>query len=164
MRTYEGFLTLVAELDGDLREIQRLLPRNAKAWERIAAGADDPVDWGALGFTIQSLYGVLENYFLRIAKFFENGLPADRWHKALVERMAIDIPGLRPALLPSREAARDVEEVLRFRHRLRNLYGEDLDPQKTTEIQRTVIRLFGGFPDVHEQFKTKLMAIAERVR
>ncbi len=85
MRTRDTLLTLLQELDGDAKEIQRLLVRNRTAWERIEAGAEDPVDWGALGFTIQTLYGVLENYFLRISKVFENNLPSDRWRSALVE-------------------------------------------------------------------------------
>ena len=67
MRTREALLTLVQELDGDETEIARVLTRNSTAWDRILAGADDPVDWGALGFTIQTLHGVLENYFLRIS-------------------------------------------------------------------------------------------------
>jgi len=63
MRTYEGFLTLIAELDGDAAELERVSAHNARAWERILKGANDPIDWGALGYTIHTLYGVAENYF-----------------------------------------------------------------------------------------------------
>lgn len=39
--------------------------------------------------------------------------------------MALDIPGIRPALLPAE--LRDPLDVLRrFRHRVRHAYGEDL--------------------------------------
>jgi hypothetical protein len=161
MRTYESLLTLIQELEGDATEIERVLLRNRTAWRRIAAGASDPVDWGALGFTIQTVYGVLENYFLRVSKYFENSLPADRWHQALVDKMAVDIPGLRPALLTEPERTREVKEILRFRHRLRNLYGEDLDPKKTRGVQETVETFFADFPALHSRFIDKLRSIAD---
>ena len=161
MRTYESLLALIQELEGDAAEIERVLVRNRTAWRRIASGASDPVDWGALGFTIQTVYGVLENYFLRISKYFENSLPDDRWHQALVDKMAIDIPGLRPALLTEPNRTREVREILRFRHRLRNLYGEDLDPKKTQTVQETVERFFADFPALHARFVDKLRSISD---
>lgn len=112
MHTYASILALIEELEGDVREIERLLERNKTAWGRIEAGADHPVDWGALGFTIQNLDGVLENYFLRVSKLFENNLPDDRWHQALVEKMALDIPGLRPALIEDPERLREIADAL----------------------------------------------------
>jgi len=164
MRTYESLRSLIAELDGDAAEIARVLAHNARAMDRIRAGADDPIDWGALGFTIHTLYGVAENYFLRISKYFENNLPADRWHRALVEKMALDIPGVRPALLKGPEQKRDVLELMKFRHRMRNLYGEDLDPAKMRVIQVTAGRFFGAFPRAHEEYRKRLEAIAEALR
>ena len=163
MRSYESMRRLIVELEGDNRELVRLLDRNATAWARIEAGADDPVDWGALGFTIQTLYGVLENYFLRISRFFENDLPAQRWHQALVDRVALDIGGVRPALLPDRRTREEVRELVRFRHRLRNLYGEDLDPHKTEQVQRIVVRFFARFPELHRAFIAKLAAIGDEL-
>lgn len=161
MRTFESMQALIQELEGDATELDRLLSRNTTAWERIERGADHPVDWGALGFTIQTLYSVLENYFLRISRYFENDLPADRWHMALVERMELEIPGVRPAVLQSPEQTKQVREILRFRHRLRNLYGEDLDPQKTADVQRTVEEFFADFPSLHAAFVEKLRRIAD---
>ncbi len=161
MRTYESLMALIQELDGDVREIDRLMTRNRTAWERIQQGADDPVDWGALGFTIQTLYGVLENYFLRISRYFENSLPSDRWHQALVDKMGLEIPSIRPALLPDHDHTRMAREILRFRHRLRNLYGEDLDPHKTREVQKTVLEFFTRFPDIHRSFRARLQSIAD---
>ncbi len=154
-------LALIQELEDDAAEIARVLQHNRTAQERIAAGADDPVDWGALGFTIQTLYGVLENYFLRISKYFENSLPADRWHTALVEKMSLDIPGVRPPFFTDKRLERQVREIVRFRHRLRNLYGEDLNPRKTAEIQKTVEAFFGEFPVLHARFVKQLTGIAD---
>jgi hypothetical protein len=161
MRSRESLLALVAELDGDATELERVLANNRRAWERIQGGASDTLDWGSLAFTLHTAYGVLENYFLRISKYFENSLPPKFWHKALVEKMALDIPGLRPALLADPEGKRMVLELLKFRDRIRNLYGEDIDPGKTREIQGIAGSFFADFPAIHETFATRLRKIAE---
>jgi len=161
MRTHEGFLALFEELRGDLAELDKAARRNAQAWERIQAGARDPIDYGALGFTLHNAYGGFENYFLRVSKFFENNLPHDSWHKALVDKMGLDIPGLRPALITDPQDKAAVLELLKFRHRFRNLYGEDLDPVKTEAVQRIASPLFARFRNLHGEFVQKLSAIAE---
>ncbi len=163
MRNREAFLTLIEELKGDFSEIERLAGHNRRAWERVEGGSVDVLDYGALAYTIHTLYGVLENYFLRISKFFENNLPSQGWHKALVERMALDIPGVRPPLMTSREWKQDVLTVLRFRHKFRHLYGEDLDPAQTAAVQGALFRLLEGFPEIHETYCEKLRALAEAV-
>jgi hypothetical protein len=160
MRTRESFLTLIAELEGAYLEFMRIMAQNRRAWERIQNGADDPIDWGALGFTLHSAYGVLENYFLRVSKFFENDLLADRWQKSLVEKMALEIPGVRPALLTEQPSKRRAFELLRFRHFFRNMYGEDLDPVKTAAVQQAATALAESFSKSHVTFVEKLRAIA----
>ncbi len=67
--------------------------------EKTAILIQDDLDWAALGYTLHVLYTSMENYFLRISKFFENDLPRDARHKELLERMELEIPGIRPALL-----------------------------------------------------------------
>lgn len=52
MRTREGLLALVQELEVDERELRKTAQHNRQAWERVLAGARDPIDYGALGFTI----------------------------------------------------------------------------------------------------------------
>jgi hypothetical protein len=160
MRTHESLLTLIAELEGSYLEFGRTMAQNRRAWDRIQDGADDPIDWGALGFTLHSAYGVLENYFLRVSKFFENDLPGDRWHKPLVEKMALEIPGVRPALLTEEPLKRHALELLRFRHLFRDMYGEDLDPMKTAGVQQAATDLAELFSKSHTSFVDKIRAIS----
>lgn len=163
MKTYAAFLTLIEELKGDAEEIERLKEHNRRAWKRIESGADDVIDYGALAYTIHTIYGVLENYFLRISKFFENYLPRDSWHKTLVERMALDIPEVRPALITEDGFKDRVLEILKFRHKFRNLYGEDLDSDKMIEVQKTLNEVLHVFPGLHREYCEKLKSIAERL-
>ena len=79
----------------------------------------------------------------------------------LVEKMRLDIPGVRPAFLETDEQLAHLRQILRFRHRLRHLYGEDLDPAKTREIQAVVDSFFSAFPDLHKRFTSELRSIAD---
>jgi len=161
MKTYEAVMVIIQELNGDMEEIHRLRSHNSRAWDRIEAGADDILDYGALAFTIHTIYGVLENYFLRISKFFENSLPQESWHKTLVERMALDIPGVRPALITDTALKNSILELLRFRHKFRNLYGEDLRPEKIREVQENLTTVLEQFPAIHRAYTQKIKQIAD---
>jgi hypothetical protein len=163
MHTREGLLTLVAKLDGNLRELNCLEMLNQHAWDRFAVGTDDARDLAALAFTIYSIYGVLENSFLRISKLFENNLPPGSWHTALIERMALEIPGLRPALLTDRSDRNRMMELLKFRLRFGDLYGEDLDVDKTVAIQQTARAVVERFPAMYAVFRGKLLEIADKL-
>jgi hypothetical protein len=164
MRTRESLEALRAELDGDARQLERIRAHNLRAWERIQQGARDYLDWGALALTIHTAYGILENYFLRISKYFENNLPAERWHKALVEKMALDIPALRPALLTDEKMREQAMELLKFRHRVRNLYGEEFDAARTEAIQGVAMEFIPAFMATHESYNAKLAAMADALR
>ena len=60
-------------------------------------------------------YTAAETVFVRIARFFENSLGESRWHADLLQRMAMAIPGVRPAAI-SAETMASLTELLRFRH------------------------------------------------
>jgi len=90
-RDREDFDRLIAELQSDMRDLEVFVAENSRGWDRIEHGADDPLDWAALGYTIHNVYGVIENYCLRVARFFENGLDGARWHRELLHRMTLAI-------------------------------------------------------------------------
>jgi len=117
-----------------------------------------------LGYTFHSIYGIMENYFLWISKFFKNSLLAHRWHKELVDKMALTAPEIRPAFFETTKERWRVGEMLKFRHCFRNFYGENLDPRKTAEIQETFKQVLKDFPRLHESFIAKLRLIAEEIR
>lgn len=95
-----GFIQyLIAELKQDYDFIVLNGKKNATMSGRIAVGNDhDEFAYAALGYTLHNLYNAFEGYFFRIAKFFENNISDLTWHKGLLERMTLDIDGVRPAL------------------------------------------------------------------
>lgn len=134
-RTHADVDRLIAELTLDSAMLDELSAQNERATERLNRGATDDLDYAALGYTVHNIYGVIENACLRISKFFENGLSADGWHKDLLNRMILEIPGTRPAFF-TREEFLILDDLRAFRHVFRNLYGRPLDRERLSSLQK----------------------------
>jgi hypothetical protein len=158
----KDYETLIAELSKDRSVLEALLQENARAWRRILEGATDSLDYGALAYTLHNLYCLFENYFLRIAKFFENALDPETWHRDLVRRMALEIRGVRPAFMDD-GLAHDIDELRGFRHVFRNLYQTSLDPQRIQALQARLKSTVDRFAEAHQRFIEKIRAVADQV-
>ena len=154
--------TLLAELDADVAGLDELVETNARAAGRVRSGAGDDLDWAALGYTIHNIYNALESYFLRVSKFFENDLPAATWHRELVDRMTLEIDGVRPRLL-DRTLAREIHELRAFRHVFRNIYGSRLDPGRMRILQVRVPASITAFRAAHADFTGALRDLADLI-
>jgi uncharacterized protein YutE (UPF0331/DUF86 family) len=88
---------------------------------------------------LHNLYCSLEDIFQEIAKTFENKVedPA-KYHRELLKRMYMDIPGIRPRLL-SQESYRVLDELRGFRHIFRHAYDYELDPERIGDLKQKII-------------------------
>ncbi len=161
-RSGDDIRSLVGLLDADLAHLDTLVLENAHAEERIIGGADDPLDYAALGYTIHNLYSLIENYLLRIAKQFENNLDNATWHADLLDRMAAEVPGVRPRFFEPTEMDA-FHELRAFRHDFRNIYRTRLRAEKVREVQRLVPEAVASFRRTHARFRDALLALAEEL-
>lgn len=122
---------LVARLRGEIREDRALLARCIadadQAGTRIATAPDDPaiLALGAVG--VHGWYTGLETILERIARQIDQEVPTGpRWHRELLSQMVVEIPGVRPPVLPSPTLPM-LAELLTFRHFFRHAYGIVLD-------------------------------------
>lgn len=159
-RTGDDIRSLVGLLDSDLAHLGALVDENTRAGERIKKGADDPLDYAALGYTVHNLYSLIENYMLRIAKTFENSLDATSWHTDLLDRMAAEVPGVRPRFFEPSETG-PFHELRAFRHVFRNMYRSRLKPEKVLESQRAVPEAVAAFQTAHKRFRAALIELSE---
>lgn len=116
---------LSAEIVRDWAEVERQAQR---ASEQDPAVSGPNAAWVALA--LDHAYEAFESLLRRLE--IALGLPArsgERWHLTLLEDAAMDIPGLRPPIVPA-NAARHWMELLEFRHFLRHAYAVDLDPDR----------------------------------
>jgi hypothetical protein len=71
-------------------------------------------------------YTCIETILFRISREFENHLDPNQWHKELLRKMRIDVPGIRKAVL-SKQSYQLLDELRRFRHFKRYYYDFDYD-------------------------------------
>ena len=88
---------------------------------------------------IHDFYNSAENLFRQVAEQLNGGIPrGDAWHKLLLLEMKNAIPGEREAVI-SENLFGKLEQMLRFRHLVRNNYGVLLDPLKTRQVSQLVL-------------------------
>lgn len=87
-------------------------------------------------------YTCLETLFLRISQYFENNLSAERWHRDLLEKMTLNIVGVRQAVI--REDTHSILiELMKFRHFRRYCFEWDNDWAKLKYLKVKFERLNG---------------------
>ncbi|GAB6063114.1 ribonuclease toxin HepT-like protein [Deferrisoma palaeochoriense] len=146
---------LRAELEADARDVETVVEKYGLVKAKLARIEPDEFDYVALAYTISSLYSAMENYFFRVAKAFENRIDPSRWHRHLLERMAIEVPGVRPAVLTAEERDR-IDELRAFRHVFRHLYHRALDVEKLQLLDRRVPAALDAFRNAHRRFLERL--------
>lgn len=160
MRSKEEVLQLIAELEADYETIADLFQKNILMTQKIELIEPDEFDWAGLGYTIHNLYTAFENYFLRIAKFFENQVDKAAWHRCLLLRMTLHIETIRPAVI-SKDVFRELDELRGFRHIFRYMYQYELDPDKMRLVNARIPRVRALFPAEHQNFIAYLRQLVD---
>ncbi len=138
----------VEELDGAARRAER-------TWQEARQRQTDQdvyIDSAALN--LHSFYSGAERLFEAIANELDGNLPkGEAWHRELLRQMTFDVTGIRPPVI-SEETSRQLDEYRRFRHMVRNVYAEHLDPKRVGELVEKLSMLWG-------QLKAELTTFAE---
>lgn len=120
--------TLTAVIGNDLAAIEKMAARLGKI-----AGTMDPgsfTELAATAYLLHNIYNALENSFEQISRSIENHVKdPSQWHKELLGKMFLEIPGIRPAVLPQ-ELRGTLNELRGFRHVFRHSYDFEIDPRK----------------------------------
>lgn len=87
-----------------------------------------------VAYALHNIYCALENSFDQISRTFENHVvETDRWHRELMLKMFLDIPGVRPRVLPD-NVRLALNELRSFRHVFRHSYDFKLDAKKLNHL------------------------------
>jgi len=120
---------LLQEVRADREAVERHASTVREALGGAAWTAGSPT-LSVVAVAAHHFYGAAQSIFERVARAFE-GLPerSDRWHQELLERMALRLEGVRPAVL-RRETVGALAPVLGFRHFFRHAYAVSFDPRR----------------------------------
>ena len=144
-------------------ELAALILRNREQLETIRSSIEDALNkeitrlertsWAALVIAglLENYYTCAESIFLRISQYFENSLDSARWHADLLQKMTLDIEGVRPrAVAPQDEPA--LRELLRFRHFKRNYFDLDYDWDRIDFLVKKVRQVHPGLERSLDRF------------
>ena len=116
---------LEADIKAQLGKIEQVF---ALLEERAAdLQPDNPGSIESVAYQLHNVYNAVEYLMEIVAKAFENNVSdLSRWHTQLLDRMSLEIKGVRPALLKGETNAL-LHELRAFRHFFRHAYGVPLD-------------------------------------
>lgn len=118
-------LTAVVELHRRRLEAVRGTIENALTEEVTQLGKTS-VSALIIAGLLENYYTCLETIFVRISQHFENRLGSERWHKDLLQKMTLEIEGVRVAAV-SEAAFSPLLQLLQFRHFKRYYFEMEYD-------------------------------------
>src|SRR5574341_700706 len=139
---------LVAEINNELAKLEKLVQRLATQQGRV----DDEEISESAALRLHNFYSGCERIFKLIAVEVNGVLSQSLdWHKRLLNQAALEVAGIRPAVI-SPATHKDMEELLNFRHVIRNIYGFELKSERVEELVKLTVALFPRFAKEIETF------------
>jgi hypothetical protein len=128
--------SLGAVITEDIAAIERLNVELSQLIASLAAPKPAFRDMVAVAYLLHNVYCALENAFEQISRTFENHLTdSAQWHRELLAKMFLEIPTVRPAVLPA-DLRGFLNDLRGFRHLFRHSYDFQLDPEKLSRLAR----------------------------
>ena len=135
----EKISLLKSEILDDADRIRNLFSRFSAVWSKYL----EKKEYSLLvecSFTVNQIYTGCERMFRNIAVTFENSIDDKLWHRALLERMRLDIENVRPRLI-SEESYTCLNDLLAFRHYFRHAYDTDIREDRFSIIASDTMTL-----------------------
>ena len=146
-----GLIILVKELEADCR-VARAAAENAALLLR--EGGRGHLE--ACAYELGRMYNIVERMFERICEDFENQFEKrGDYHERLLQRLSLDLPGIRPSFLPPNEAPA-LRELKGFRHLTRHAYDLTLRADRVEELTKMAVELTGKLPGWCLEFERKV--------
>jgi predicted nucleotidyltransferase len=138
----DSYLALKTKLEDELIGLERIAQGLTRALAR-AGDAPDEFATRAVASYVDDFYKGCERLCERVAVALDGGLPqGERWHQTLLGQMGEPGGGGRPALF-SGSLLLELDEYRRFRHRVRHIYGYELETARVLALARGVEPVLG---------------------
>ncbi len=132
---------LKIELEEDRRSLARCWADAQEVKLLWTAEAPARPHLAVLAVALHGWFTGLESAFERILRVLDGGIPTgDYSHQDLLSQATIDVPGVRPAIVP-RTLQPQLLMLLRFRHFFRHAYGVELQAQPLKDNLEILLRL-----------------------
>jgi uncharacterized protein YutE (UPF0331/DUF86 family) len=159
----EEILSLVGQIDHVLQTLQHTVEETRTATRAFQGSRPGTLDLRGFGSLLHDFYTGIEDVFEIIAGDINGRFPdSPEWHKQLLVRMTVTVPGLRPAVI-SEELRWKLDEYLRFRHVFRNVYGYLLDWERLKPLLDRMDAVYAEFLREVGSFRAFLLRLAEQL-
>lgn len=139
----ERYALVRGRITQEIDNLTHVIERVEKGFERARQNpSDTDLFLDAVALNLHDFYSGLERVFQYIAAHVDQSVPSGgNWHRELLQQMQIEISGLRPAVL-SKESAEKLDEYLRFRHVVRNVYSFQFDKERLESLVKNLMPTF----------------------
>ena len=107
-------------------------------------------------------YTCLETLFFRVSQFFENNLRKERWHADLLERMTLQVEGVREPVISDQTLA-ILSELMKFRNFRRYYFELNYDWDKPGYLQKKYAEVRELIPAELTIFKAFVRKLQEEI-
>lgn len=146
-----GLTILLKELEADYKVLRDAAQ---KAGQRVQL--DFPGHLEACAYELARFYNTFEKILERICEGFENHFEKrGDYHEKLLQRLALDLDGIRPAFIP-KDRVNDLRELKGFRHVMRHAYDLTLRRDRLEELCRLAQALAADLPRWCAEFADKV--------
>lgn len=139
----ERYLIVASRIRQELTDLEAVVTRAERAMSLAPRSTEPDFFLDSVALNLQHFYSGLERVFRHIAQDVDQSLPGGaEWHRDLLRQMSIAPSQVRPSVL-SVATARRLDEYLRFRHVVRNIYAFQFDVERLERLMRHLRPLFG---------------------
>ncbi len=151
----ERYALVSGRIRAEMADLEQAVTRAIQAMQHSKMRpAEQSLLVDAAALNLHDFYTGLERLFQQVALNVDRVVPEGRdWHRELLRQMSAEVPGVRPAVL-SHETVRALDEYLRFRHIVRNVYAFEFDSDR-------VWRLVERVEDCHARARADLLAFSD---
>lgn len=136
-----GLTILLKEMEADCAVVRDAAH---KAAQRLRENAPGHLE--ACAYELSRLYNIVERMLEQVCDKFENHFEKrGDFHEKLIQRLALQLEGIRPAFIP-KDRISEVRELKGFRHVMRHAYDLSLRPDRLAELAQIGERLAAELP------------------
>jgi len=163
MKMKNGIVVLQTRIERELNQIRKTVKRVEEKLAEVSSSRPDDFTIGGFANYVHSFYNGTENIFKLIAEYVDESRPQSAgWHRDLLSQMALELQGLRPAVLTA-ELAAVLEDYLKFRHFFRHSYGFDIDWDELKPKAEKLKPTFEKLETALQQFFTFLQTARQHI-
>lgn len=156
-----SYQPLFAKIQNELSKMEIAVQQNQRFLDALQTIDPDSAAYqgiiGGIAMNLQSFYTGAERIFTAVAKGIDGSGPqGEKWHQDLLDQRSVEIPDVRSAVIQA-DTLVALDNLLGFRHFVRNAYSYTLEPDKVLENATVVSQYFAKLARDCQNFQMLLM-------